>query len=222
MKAPGKLLLSKLFRNCAEPRGALGRLMLRMMNRGHRRVYAWTFDHCPLADGMRTLDVGCGGGGAILELVRRFPAIRADGVDVSEESVAMCRRRVAAADIANPGEIVRGEAGSLPMAEATYDAAYAIETVYFWPDLIAGLREMLRVLKPGGAAAVAVECFDPEAARPWKALVGRMEVRTPEQLAAAFREAGFADVAFFRQGAERPAWCGSVCIVGRKPAGGAA
>ena len=78
MKAPGKHLLSKLFRNCAEPRGALGRLMLRMMNRGHRRVYAWTFDHCPLADGMRTLDVGCGGGGAILELARRFPAIRAD------------------------------------------------------------------------------------------------------------------------------------------------
>ena len=139
MKAPGKHLLSKLFRNCAEPRGALGRLMLRMMNRGHRRVYAWTFDHCPLADGMRTLDVGCGGGGAILELARRFPAIRADGVDVSEESVAMCRRRVAAADIANPGEIVRGEAGALPMADATYDLAYAIETVYFWPDLVAGL-----------------------------------------------------------------------------------
>ena len=128
MKAPGKLLLSKLFRNCAEPRGALGRLMLRMMNRGHRRVYNWTFDHCPLADGMRTLDVGCGGGGAILELTRRFPAIRADGVDVSEESVAMCRRRVAEADIANPGEIVRSKADALPMADATYDLAYAIET----------------------------------------------------------------------------------------------
>ena len=222
MKAPGKHLLSKLFRNCAEPRGALGRLMLRMMNRGHRRVYAWTFDHCPLADGMRTLDVGCGGGGAILELTRRFPAIRADGVDVSEESVAMCRRRVAAADIANPGEIVRGEAGALPMADATYDLAYAIETVYFWPDLVAGLREMLRVLKPGGAAAVAVECADPVASQGWVDLVGRMEVRPPEQIAEAFRKAGFADVAFFRQETGRSALCGLHCIVGRKPAGEAA
>ena len=59
----------------------------------HRPVYSWTFDHCPLADGMRALDVGCGGG-AILELSRRFPSIRVDGVDASEESVAMCRRRV--------------------------------------------------------------------------------------------------------------------------------
>ena len=222
MKAPGKHLLSKLFRNCAEPRGALGRLMLRMMNRGHRRVYAWTFDHCPLADGMRTLDVGCGGGGAILELARRFPAIRADAVDVSEESVAMCRRRVAAADIANPGEIVRGEAGALPMADATYDLAYAIETVYFWPDLVAGLREMLRVLKPGGAAAVAVECADPVASQGWADLVGRMEVRTPEQIAEAFRKAGFADVALFGEPTGRSALCGLHCIVGRKPAGEAA
>ena len=46
------------------------------------------------------------------------------------------------------------------------------------------------VLKPGGAAAVAVECADPVASQGWVDLVGRMEVRTPEQIAAAFREAG--------------------------------
>ena len=128
----------------------------------------------------------------------------------------MCRRRVAAADIANPGEIVRGEAGALPMADATYDLAYAIETVYFWPDLVAGLREMLRVLKPGGAAAVAVECADPVASQGWVDLVGRMEVRTPEQIAEAFRKAGFADVALFGEPTGRSALCGLHCIVGRK------
>ena len=70
MKIPGKGLLSRIFRNCADPKGALGRLMLRLMNFGP--VYDWTFDHCPLADGMRALDVSCGGGGAILELSRSF------------------------------------------------------------------------------------------------------------------------------------------------------
>ena len=53
-------------------------------------------------------------------------------------------------------------------------------------------------------------------------LVGRMEVRTPEQIAAAFREAGFADVAFFGEPTGRSAPCGLHCIVGRKPAGEAA
>jgi len=160
MQTPGKLLLSKLFRNCAAPKGAAGRLLLHIMNRGHRGVYRWTFDQCPFAAGMRVLDVGCGGGGAILELLRRFPSIRADGVDVSEESVAMCVRRLSAAGARPPGEIVRGDATALPFADASHDAAYAIETVYFWSDLVAGLREMRRVLRPGGFAAVAVDCAD--------------------------------------------------------------
>ena len=47
-------------------------------------------------------------------------------------------------------------------------------------------------------------------------LVGRMEVRTPEQIAAAFREAGFADVASFGESTGRSALCGLHCIVGRK------
>lgn len=210
--------LSQIFRNRAAPQGVLGRAMLRMMNIGHRPVYSWTFDHCPLADGMRALDVGCGGGGAILELSRRFPSIRVDGVDASEESVAMCRRRVMA-HVANPGEIVHGVAGALPMADSAYDVAYAIETVYFWPDLCAGLREMKRVLKCGGVAAVSVECFDPGRAGVWKELVGHMEVRTPEQIAQAFRDAGFANVSIFKKGGNRPAWCGVASVIGRKPIG---
>jgi len=206
--------LSRIFRNCAAPQGVLGRAMLRMMNIGHRPVYAWTFDHLMLADGMRVLDIGCGGGGAILELVRRFPSICVDGVDASEESVAMCRRRTA--DVPNHGEIVKGVADALPSADATYDAVYAIETIYFWPDLRAGIREMLRVLKPGGIAAVSVECFNTDRARVWKSFVGRMEIRTPEQIVRTFREAGFTDVAHFVKGANLPTWCGMACIVGRK------
>ena len=102
------------------------------------------------------------------------------------------------------------------MADATYDAAYAIETIYFWPDLVAGLREMLRVLKPGGFAAVAVECADPVASQRWVDLVGRMEVRSPEQIAEALREAGFAEVEVFGEHTGRSALCGLHCIVGRK------
>ena len=60
------------------------------------------------------------------------------------------------------------------------------------------------------------ECADPVASQGWVDLVGRMEVRTPEQIAAAFREAGFANVALFGEPTGRSALCGLHCIVGRK------
>jgi len=128
----------------------------------------------------------------------------------------MCRRRVAER-VANPGEIVHGVADALPVADSSYDVAYAIETVYFWPDLCAGLREMRRVLKGGGVAAVSVECFDPARAGVWRDLVGGMEVRTPEQIAQAFLDAGFDDVSISQKGENRPTWCGVACVIGHKP-----
>lgn len=211
MRNVGMWLLSKLFGNCAHPKGAWGRVMLRMMNRGHGRVYRWVIEGCPFGDRMRVLDVGCGGGGMERALLRRFPGMRVDGVDVSEASVEMCRKVAGGA-----GEFKVGSAEALPAEDGGYDAAVAIESVYFWPDLGRGLREMRRVVREGGFAAVAVECSDPAKARVWTELVGeRMKVRTPEELAAAFREAGFAGVR-----TKLDAKSGLACVVGMKDGGG--
>lgn len=211
MKSFGKWLLSGLMKNCAHPRGAGGRMMLWGMNRGHGRVYRWVLEACPFGDGMRVLDVGCGGGGMARALRQRFPGMRVDGVDVSEESVATARKVAGAG-----GEFRVGAAEALPAADGAYDAAIAIESVYFWPDLGKGLREMQRVVREGGFAAAAVECSDPEKARIWTELVGGgMRVRSAEELAEAFREAGFAGVE-----AKTDAKSGLVCVVGRKEVGG--
>lgn len=211
MKSMGKRMLSGLFGNCACPRGAGGRLMLRFMNLGHGRVYRWVMESCPFANGMRVLDVGCGGGGAARALRRRFPGMRVDGVDLSEESVAMCRKVAGMG-----GEFRVGSAEALPAADGSYDAAVSIESVYFWPDLGRGLGEMRRVLREGGFAAVAVELADADRARIWTELVGNgMWVRTPEELAEAFRGAGFAGVE-----AKVDSKSGLACVVGRKDVGG--
>ena len=211
MAGLGKRLLSGLFGNCACPRGAGGRFMLRFMNLGHGRVYRWVMGSCPFENGMRVLDVGCGGGGAARALRRRFPGMRVDGVDVSEESVAMCRKVAGMG-----GEFWVGSAEALPAADGSYDAAISTESVYFWPDLGRGLREMRRVVREGGFAAVAVECADPAKARVWTELTGGgMQVRTAGELAEAFRAAGFAGVE-----AVEDAKRGLVCVRGRKDVGG--
>jgi len=48
-------------------------------------------------------------------------------------------------------EILRASVESLPFSDDMFDLVTAVETYYFWPDLVENLKEIRRVLKPGGA-----------------------------------------------------------------------
>jgi SAM-dependent methyltransferase len=97
----------------------------------------------------RILDVGCGTG-ANLEMLSRFG--EAEGVDVSEDALAFCRARGL--------ERVRlGAAEQLPYEDGSFDLVTALDVVEHLDDDAAGLREMRRVLRPGGRALFFVPAF---------------------------------------------------------------
>ena len=98
----------------------------------------------------RVLDVGCGPGALTTELVRRLGADSVTAVDPSEPFVEAARAR-------HPGVNVRlASAESLPFADDRFDAALAQLVVHFMTNSVAGLREMARVTRPGGAVAACV------------------------------------------------------------------
>lgn len=100
--------------------------------------------------GQRVLDVGCGPGSLTAELVSRLGAQSVSAVDPSESFVAAARER-------HPGVDVRkAQAESLPFSDGAFDAALAQLVVHFMADPIAGLREMVRVTRPGGIVAACV------------------------------------------------------------------
>src|SRR5262245_66595665 len=102
-------------------------------------------DLAGVASGQRVLDVGCGPGALTGELVARGVAVSA--VDPSEPFVAAARER-------NPGvEVLLAPAEHLPYADETFDAALAQLVVHFMANPVAGLREMVRVTRPGGVVA---------------------------------------------------------------------
>jgi SAM-dependent methyltransferase len=97
----------------------------------------------------RILDVGCGTG-ANLEMLARFG--EAEGMDVSPDALAFCRERGL--------ENVRlGAAERLPYEDGSFDLVTALDVVEHLDDDMAGLREMHRVLKPGGRAMLFVPAF---------------------------------------------------------------
>ncbi|HSE17897.1 MAG TPA: methyltransferase domain-containing protein [Pyrinomonadaceae bacterium] len=97
----------------------------------------------------RILDVGCGTGANLLMLSQYGDA---EGVDVSEDALAFCRERGL--------EKVRLGAGeALPYEDGTFDLVTALDVVEHMDDDLAGLREMRRVLRPGGRVLLFVPTF---------------------------------------------------------------
>lgn len=98
---------------------------------------------------LRILDVGCGTGGNA-EMLSSFGAVA--GVDMSETAVAYCRARGLV-------RVQRARAEQLPFADESFDLVTALDVVEHLDDDHAGLREMHRVLRCGGALLVFAPAF---------------------------------------------------------------
>ena len=96
----------------------------------------------------KILDVGCGTGGN-LEMLAKFGA--AEGVDVSDDALEFCHSKGLKAH--------KGLAEKLPFADESFNIVTALDVVEHLDDDVAGLQEMYRVLKTGGAALVFVPAF---------------------------------------------------------------
>ena len=68
-----KSLFKKILQNTQKPQGFLGKMMLFGMNRGHARLAEWGMSHLEWQTNWVVLDIGCGGGANIAEILRRCP-----------------------------------------------------------------------------------------------------------------------------------------------------
>lgn len=97
----------------------------------------------------RLLDVGCGTGANLL-MLNQFG--NAEGMDVSEDALAFCRAR-------GLKNVKRGAAEKLPYDDCSFDVVTALDVLEHLDDDVGCLREMRRVLKPGGRAIIFVPAF---------------------------------------------------------------
>jgi len=97
----------------------------------------------------RILDVGCGTGANLLMLSKYGDA---EGVDVSEDALAFCRER-------GLQNVKLGAGEELPYEGGTFDLVTAFDVVEHMDDDLAGVKEMRRVLRPGGRVLIFVPAF---------------------------------------------------------------
>lgn len=144
---------------CRKPTWLPGRLILAGMNRGHLALTRWGLAGIDIAKDATILDVGCGGGRTIRTLASLAPTGTVHGVDYSATSVASARRTNVRAVAEGRVDIQLASVSALPFPADTFDLVTAVETHYYWPSLADDLREIGRVLKPGGTLVIVAEAY---------------------------------------------------------------
>jgi ubiquinone/menaquinone biosynthesis C-methylase UbiE len=207
---------NKLLDQCRKPTGWLGRFLLWIMNTRHSKVTDWGLQHVAIGKCDTILDVGCGGGRTVRKLAAVATEGKVYGLDHSEESVVAARRTNGRLIRTGRVEIRQGSVSHLPFPGDTFDLATAVETHFWWPDLAADMREVLRVLKPGGTLIIIAEFYKggkgDNRIQKLAELTG-MAYLSADEHRALFANAGYSDVQIIERYDK-----GWICGIGEKPA----
>lgn len=183
------------FENTRKPDGIGGKIMVSVMNMGHKALADWGFQFLEIPDDGKVLDCGCGGGANIERMLREHPKTAAKGIDYSEVSVEKSRK-VNQKEI-NTGrcEILQASVMELPFQDEQFDLVTAFETVYFWPDLTKSFQEVYRVMRPDGRFFICNECNgDTDKDDKWTEKIPGMTIYKDSQLKNVLEQAGFSKV----------------------------
>jgi len=100
--------------------------------------------------GLSVLDIGCGAGGVDIALVQHHAAGFVSGIDVEDTVLRRARELITAAALSTRIGIAKVAPGPLPFPPACFDVVFSKDSIVHIPDKLALMREVFRVLKPGG------------------------------------------------------------------------
>jgi len=180
-------------RQSAHPRGWLGHIVARVMALDTAAVNRRVLRALEPKPGERVCELGCGHGRALRRVARAVAPGEAVGVDPSSVMRSVASRHLRRDIAAGRARVVAGDSRGIPEPDGCFDKLWSVHTLYFWSDLDAGLREVRRVLRPGGVVLLAFHSSE-NAAIAAKLPASVYALRSGNAVADAARRAGFSDV----------------------------
>jgi len=174
-------------------------------------------EHIPLENHRTILDVGCGGGRTVSKLASIAAQAKVYGLDYSDESVAATKRTNAEWIGLGRVEVQHGSVSQLPFPDGMFDLVTAVETHFWWPDLPGDMREVFRVLKPGGTLILIAEVYKganttvSRLAEKYASQTG-MKLLSADEHRELFASAGFLNVQVIEERGK-----GWICGIGQRP-----
>lgn len=210
-------MLTTFLNNLRKPKGFTGRIAIAAMNVGHGRMTRGALDLLGVRPGSVTLDIGCGGGGAVARMAAM--GARVFALDYSETAVAAAKRKNNKAIRQGRVTVEQGTVDELPYEDNMFDLVTAFETVYFWKNIQNNFKDVFRILKPGGRFAVIVEAYMENGKKVNSPALFdslKLNLYSAEDFQAMAREAGFSGFAVLGKGSG--SWKCFCCTKAETPA----
>jgi ubiquinone/menaquinone biosynthesis C-methylase UbiE len=137
-----------------KPVGLKGRLVARFMGFAHRPLYKAVAAQLALTEEDDFIEIGYGSGIFIKKYASHVKM--AAGVDISEDMVNMARRFNREMVELGRADLRLGDAGNLEWPDGSFSVAGTIESFFFWPEPVACLKEVYRVLRPDGRLVIGI------------------------------------------------------------------
>lgn len=207
-------LLKAIGKQMQYPRGVFGKILFAWMTRMTIAHARWTVDLMDIQPDDDIIEIGFGNGANIKLLLQRAVRGSVAGVEISETAIKMASKKNAKAISEGRVKLHQAAGNSLPFEAGVYDKACTVATAYVIEDPGAVFKEMYRVLKPNGRAAVTFPVR--ENFKRFKP-VGTEGFYLHElaDLEKAFRDAGFVNCRTEDNDRVR---FGAHCMLGEKPA----
>jgi|LGOV01.1.fsa_nt_gb ubiquinone/menaquinone biosynthesis C-methylase UbiE len=179
----------------ALPRGFAGRITFIFMNRGHKSTYENVAKVLELQPEDDLLEVACGNGYFLKKYASHIHSVV--GLDLSDLSVKQATKKNKERVAARTAEFVQGDASKLPWEDNKFSVATAMGSFMGFPKPLESLKEIYRVLRPGGRTVIGLE---------WNAEDGLdhtkhiekygMRMYTEDEARTMMKESGFSSISF--------------------------
>ncbi len=172
-------------------------MMADCLNKHNEKMNHFAVERLDIQPTDKVLDIGFGGGVTIEEMLKTIDTGKIYGIDFSQVMVEQAKQKFKPEIESDKVSIEFGDVKQLPFTESTFNKICTVNTIYFWDEPLANLKEIKRVLKSDGKLVIGIRSADKMKELP----VTRYNFRLydPEAVKDLLVEAGFTNISIDRR-----------------------